>query len=97
MPYSCLNLLLQTLFLQTLVSASSVAAGDGMGSGPGDIGLDQTHTIAAAVFGVLGTLFKERWEDSRRYLALRFSMEHLQLLLILLQPQFGWMFQYEHW
>jgi hypothetical protein len=74
-----------------------MAAADNMGGGPGDLGLDQTQTIAAAVFGVLGTLFKERWEDSRRYLALRFTMEHLQLLLILLQPHFGWLFHYEHW
>ncbi|WIA37851.1 hypothetical protein OEZ86_014704 [Tetradesmus obliquus] len=78
-------------------AASSMAAADGLGGGLGDVGLDQVQTIAAAVFGVLGTLLKERWEDSRRYLALRFTMEHLQLLLILLQPHFGWRFNYEHW
>ncbi|WIA17635.1 hypothetical protein OEZ85_014441 [Tetradesmus obliquus] len=78
-------------------AASSMAAADGLGGGPGDVGLDQVQTIAAAVFGVLGTLFKERWEDSKRYLALRFTVEHLQLLLILLQPHFGWKFHYEHW
>lgn len=96
-PPPATSRLLCTRPCRVLQTSNSVAAGDGLGSGPEDAGLDQTQTIAAAVFGVLGTLLKERWEDSRRYLALRLTMEHLQLLLILLQPHFGWRFHYENW
>lgn len=68
-------------------------AGEGFGSET----LDQTQAIQTAVFGVLLTLFKERWEDSKRYAFGRIVLEHLQLLLLLLQPYFLWTFKYNFW
>lgn len=47
--------------------------------------------------GFLVTLYKERWEDSKRFLIGRVLLEHLQLLLILLQPQFLWAFDTSYW
>lgn len=59
--------------------------------------MDQLHTVRTAVSGALLALFKERWEDSKRYACGRLALEHLQLLLLLLQPYFLWTFQYQHW
>ncbi len=49
------------------------------------------------LFGFLVTLYKERWEDNKRFLVGRVLLEHLQLLLILLQAQFLWTFDKTYW
>jgi hypothetical protein len=72
------------------------AGGDGMG-GPDDFATAQSQMLQKAVFGPLLTLYKERWEDSKRFLTGRVLLEHLQLLLVLLQPQFLWTFDTSHW
>jgi hypothetical protein len=72
------------------------AGGDGVGGGAGD--LTETNAfIQKLLFGLLGTLFKERWEDSKRFLVGRVVLEHLQLLLLLLQAQFFWTFDMSYW
>lgn len=70
--------------------------GDGVGGGAaGD--LEASQALQKAVFGPLLTLYKERWEDSKRFLVGRVLLEHLQLLLILLQAQFFWTFDTSYW
>lgn len=72
------------------------AGGDGVGGGPGD--LTETNAfIQKLLFGFLVTLFKERWEDSKRFLVGRVLLEHLQLLLVLLQAHFFWTFDMSYW
>lgn len=78
-----------------MVPRSMAAGGDGVG-GAGDI-TETSEAVHKAVFGPLLTLNKERWEDSKRFLVGRVLLEHLQLLLILLQPQFLWTFDTSYW
>lgn len=59
--------------------------------------MEENVLLKKIVFGQLLTLFKERWEDSKRFLVGRVLLEHLQLLLILLQPQFMWTFDTSYW
>lgn len=64
--------------------------------GAGDI-TESNEAIQKALFGFLLTLYKERWEDSKRFMLGRVVLEHLQLLLILLQAQFWWSFNTSFW
>lgn len=47
--------------------------------------------------GFLVTMYKEKWEDNKRFLVGRVLLEHLQLLLIMLQAQFLWTFDSSYW
>jgi hypothetical protein len=58
---------------------------------------ERTQTIKTAFFGFLLTIYRERWEDSKRYALLRVAIEHLQVLMVLLQPQFLWRINYGSW
>lgn len=76
---------------------SQAAAGDGAG-GPGDRDIAEgSDGLQKAVFGPLQALYKTRWEDSKRIALGRVVLEHLQLLLIVLQPQFLWTFDASFW
>ena len=59
--------------------------------------VEASQNLQKAVFGTLLTLYKERWEDSKRFLVGRVLLEHLQLLLVVLQPQFLWTFDTSYW
>lgn len=65
--------------------------------GPGDLASEAQNELQKALFGALLTLHKERWEDSKRFLAGRVLLEHLQLVLVLLQAQFLWTFDTSYW
>jgi hypothetical protein len=52
--------------------------------------LEQSQQVQTAIFGTMYSILRVRWESVRRYVLLRFFMEHLQLLLVLLQPTLGW-------
>lgn len=73
------------------------AGGDGVGGAPGDITSETSAAVQKAVLGFLITLYKERWEDSKRFALGRMLLEHLQLALILLQQQFLWAFDTSYW
>lgn len=77
--------------------ARSQADGDGLDGRQASDLAEQSQTLQLAVFGVLLTIFRERWEDSKRYVAARVGLEHLQLLLVLLKPHWMWAFNYNHW
>jgi hypothetical protein len=70
---------------------------DGGGGGAADLAAETTSAVQKTLFGFLCTIYKERWEDNKRFLVGRVLLEHLQLLLILLQAQFLWTFDASYW
>lgn len=84
-----------------LLLSQHSAAGSQAGGGDGfDGSADFAESASVAqkkLNGFLVTLYKERWEDSKRFMIGRVLLEHLQLLLILLQPQFLWTFDTSYW
>jgi hypothetical protein len=75
--------------------STASGAGEGFENHPGES--ETSAVIQKKLFGFLVTLYKERWEDSKRFLVGRVLLEHLQLLLILLQTQFLWTFDQKYW
>lgn len=67
------------------------------GGGGDDLAAETASTTQKTLYGFLCTLYKERWEDNKRFLVGRVLLEHLQLLLILLQAQFLWTFDASYW
>jgi hypothetical protein len=77
-------------------AGSQAGGGDGLEGGSADLA-ESASLVQKKLNGFLVTLYKERWEDSKRFLLGRVLLEHLQLLLILLQPQFLWSFDTKYW
>lgn len=84
------------LLLARSAAGSQAGGGDGFEGGSADLA-ESASVAQKKLNGFLVTLYKERWEDSKRFLIGRVLLEHLQLLLILLQPQFLWTFDTSYW
>lgn len=84
-----------TCFISTTHRCCSVASA--AGGGADDLAAETASTVQKTLFGFLCTLYKERWEDNKRFLVGRVLLDHLQLLLILLQAQFLWTFDASYW
>ena len=71
--------------------------GPGGGSAEQPDGMENNHDIAAAVFGVVYTLSKDKRGQSYRFAAAHMVLDFLQLFLLIFAPNFGWHMKENLW
>jgi len=47
------------------------------------------------LYGLLYTYSRERWDSNKRWVAARLLLEHCQIIVFMLQPEFLWSLKYE--